>query len=182
LAENISAEELARILALDGTEVKVGGETLTIKPFRLRQIIEVAKFVDELRDKGVVVIEIGGDKTDQKFDFTKMLLRGGDSMISILSIASGKDSAWIGNLDPLEAIKFCSKVWSVNVDFFDQNKTALMEACGPVLAIIENLIANWLVRNLAGLGQTPSSNSSAADIASKTSRSTRSRRSTNLRG
>jgi hypothetical protein len=192
MADKVAADELARVLNLEGETVTMAGESLTVKPFRLKQFVGVLRCVGELFDNGMSVVsrpvanpecqscEGTGDvkgspcacltkKDFREFNFGKMLLSGGDSVIEILSIATGKDSEWLGNLDLAESTELASTVWSVNKDFFSLNQGALKEALGPLGELATAKIASL------GLGQ--SSNSLAPDTDQQTSQSTPSRRS-----
>ncbi|MDQ3819076.1 MAG: hypothetical protein M3362_15560 [Acidobacteriota bacterium] len=168
MAEKVSEDQLEKVLGLDEGEVVAGGEKFIIRPFRLRQIIQAAKFVSELADQGLVQTEEGR----RDFNFTKMLLQGGDSVLKILEIATGKDIYWLGELDPVDGIKLCGKVWEVNADFFDRNKVVLMEAVGPLLIKAQEWLADLLLKRVAALGRKQSKDSSAADTGSKRSEST----------
>jgi hypothetical protein len=166
LAEKATAEELNRALNLDGEEVQIAGEALTIKAFRLRQLSGVMQCVSELSARGL--IERDGERD---FNFAKMLLNGGDSLIEILRIATGKELSWVENLDPLEAVTLCKAVWSANLNFFTRNQAELLTALGPLWFLVEKKAAAF------GIGH--SSSSSAPGTGSKTSQITPSPRSTN---
>lgn len=192
MAQAVAKDELARVLNLEGETITLAGESLTVKPFRLKQFVGVLRCVGELFDNGMSVVsrpvanpecqtcEGTGDadgspctcltkKDFREFNFGKMLLSGGDSVIEILSIATGKDSEWLGNLDLAESTKLASIVWSVNQDFFSLNQATLKEALGPLGKLAATKIASL------GLGQ--SSNSLAPGTVQQTSQSTPSRRS-----
>lgn len=153
MAEKVTAKELDKILDLEGETVEAGGEQINVKPFRLRQLSAVLRAVEALSALGVLT-RIGEDgKTVSDFSFPRMLLRGGDSVIEILSIATGKTVEWLGELDPVEGIKLCAVTWRVNADFFTRNQEAFQKALGP--------LGTLLAQRAASLGLGGSSASSA---------------------
>jgi hypothetical protein len=153
MAEKTTRDELDRILNLEGETIEVAGEQLTIKPFRLKQLSAVLRCVESLTEHGVFERSDNDGNKVREFSFPKMLLKGGDSVIEILAIATGKPVEWLGELNPVDGTRLAKAVWGTNADFFTRNQAALRETLGPVWALVEELIPN--------LGVASSSDSSA---------------------
>ncbi len=163
--EHDETTELAEALGEIKAEVKIKGRTRTITPFRAKQFVEALKCVDKLVDEGVVVLKVGGDiegtiaQLKREFNATKMVLRGGDQVIRIVSIASGLGISEVEGLNMVDMVKLTASCFKVNLDFFDQNADAFMEALWPLREAVQALIGE-----VTGGGETsPASTTTATE-------------------
>lgn len=102
-------------------QVRVNGETLTIAPFGFGQLPLVAELVDEITTK------LNGEQ----IDFMKILANGGESLMQLLSLATGKDREWFDEItDYSEAVELISAVFELNKEQFIKN---LLPALATVL-------------------------------------------------
>lgn len=157
--------ELAEALGEIKQEVTIKGRARTITPLRAKQFVDTLKCVDKLVDEGVIVIKAEGDlegaiaQLRREFNATKMVLRGGDQIIRIVSIASGLGISEVEGLDMVDMVKLTSACFKVNFDFFDQNAEAFMEALGPLREAIQGILGG-----VAGGSETsPASTTTATD-------------------
>ncbi len=147
MAEEATAAQLAEMLGEIKEEVTIKGRARTITPLRAKQFADVLKCIDKLADAGV--IEIKADegvegtlaKMRREFNAVKMILRGGDQLIRIVSLASGLSISEVEGLDMVDMVKLTSACFKVNLDFFDRNAEAFKEALGPVWETIQGLTA-----------------------------------------
>ena len=130
-----------------GTEITVGGETLTVKPFAfglLPRVIQLLrKVTDGLKGPFVDVLQIMED--------------GGGDLMDLLAVTTGKPRAWVDALPLDEGVLLTSTVLEVNRDVFTKavvpRLTALFDALGLV----------------PSTGETSSASSSQPDTAGPTS-------------
>lgn len=145
------AAELAEALGDLKEEVTVKGKPRTVTPLRTRQFVEVLKAVDKLMEAGVVTIEPGAGigeafaQARKEFDPLKMVLRGGDQIIRIVSVGSGLSVSEVENLDLTDMVRLTAAVFKVNLDFFDRNGEALAAALGPLGETIKGLLGGGTI-------------------------------------
>ncbi len=120
---------------------------VTIKKLRTRQFVEVFKKIDELAAAGVVKLtdDNGAFIFSAKGIFTqfseaKLILRGGDPALDIVSIVSGLPRDEVDTLDLLDLAKLVGAAWEVNKAFFGRNQTELKEALGEIWTTIETIV------------------------------------------
>jgi hypothetical protein len=120
---------------------------LVITKIRAKQFVAIFKKIDELVDAGVVKLtdETGAFIFSAKgiftqFSETKLILRGGEPVLDILSIVSGLPREIIDELDLVDLAKIIGAVWETSERFFVQNQTVIKEALGPLWAMAETLI------------------------------------------
>lgn len=115
LAEKTTEAEIARVLGLEGKEVKVGEETLTIMPFKFGQLPAVLKHI------GTLTGASGGD-----FDIVKALTEGSEEVLGCLAIAAGKPRAWFDTIEIDEGVALLQAVMEVNEDLFKKKLLPLL--------------------------------------------------------
>lgn len=146
MAEVASAEELAEVLGEIREEVTVKGKPRVVTPLRTRQLVEVLKAVDRLVEAGVVVVEPEAGlegalaSARREFDAMKMIMRGGDAVIRIVSAGSGLSVSEVENLDILDMVRLTGAVFKVNLDFFDRHSGEITAALGPLWETVKGLL------------------------------------------
>ena len=120
---------------------------ITITKIRAKQFVAIFKKIDELVDAGVVKLtdETGAFIFSAKGIFThfsesKLILRGGEPVLDILSIVSGIPRAEIDELDLVDLAKIVGAVWETSERFFVRNQTVIKEALGPLWTMAETLV------------------------------------------
>lgn len=105
----------------------------------------------------------GAQKPLRRLDLMKMFLTGGDELINILSVATAGQlqAQALDGLDLVDAAKLASAVFSVNLDFFYQNRETLQAALAPAVKAVEKVVDE----GAGALGLTPPTDSSAPDTA-----------------
>jgi hypothetical protein len=154
-------------------EVRAGGKPVfvTVTPFRLRQFSHVLKCVQRLRDCGVIDQQALQKVTEAKdaeeavknFDMVKMFLDGGDEIINIIQVATGKQlqAHDVDNLSLVDGARLASAVFAVNLDFFYRNREAIQGALAPALKAVETVMED----GVEALGRPPSTGSEGQDTA-----------------
>jgi hypothetical protein len=153
MAEKVTEGEAAKALAealgetSETVTITIGREAreITITPLRLRQFVGVLKCVQRLRDAGVVetktLVSLASsanvEEATKSFDMMKMLLAGGDDIISILSIATDLPIHQLDKLSVPDSVRLASAVFKVNLDFFFQNRAEIEAAIAPAVQAIE---------------------------------------------
>ncbi|MDQ1610337.1 MAG: hypothetical protein QOG00_268 [Pyrinomonadaceae bacterium] len=158
--EESKSAALAQTLGTVTRTVTVGAREVTLRPLVLTQIADVMLVLDRLSNKGVVTLDDA-----KKFDFTKMLLRGGHDVIEILQIATGLEREELGTLDGISGVNLAKGIWEVNEDFFWQNQELLETLLGPTVAKAKAFLVG-IVGNVLSLVL------SSMDTASKPSKAT----------
>jgi hypothetical protein len=174
LEPSAAAAELAQTLGQmsETVPVVVDGKPrdVTVSPFRLRQFAHVLKCVQRLRDAGAIeahtlkkaVKDISeaesAEQATGRFDMLKMILQGGDEIINILQVAVGGQlqAQALDKLDLVSAARLASAVFSVNLDFFYQNRATIQAALAPAVKAVEKVVDE----GVEALGQPPSTDSS----------------------
>ena len=107
---SLALNELSSVIPAT-VDVIAGGETFTLKRFSLGQLKDasahaalIALLFTALQEQNVSPIEV--------------ITKGGDSVIELVAIATGKSAAWCEELDPEEGINLLLAVAEVNVSFF----------------------------------------------------------------
>jgi hypothetical protein len=143
LAQAAGLEVKTITIRADETPVEI-----EIRKIRVKQFVDVFKKIDELVDAGVVKLtdETGAFIFSAKGIFTqfseaKLILRGGDPALDIVSIISRIPRAEIDELDLLDLAKVVGAAWEVNQRFFVRNQTEIKLALGPIWTIAETVIA-----------------------------------------
>ncbi len=91
-----------------GIEITVGGEALTVKPFAFGLLPKVIKLVRKVAEglKGPTV------------DILQIMEDGGDDLMALIALATGKPRAWVDALPLDEGVLLTSTVLEVNRDVF----------------------------------------------------------------
>ncbi len=107
---SLALSELSTVIP-DIVEVIVSGETLRLKRFNLGQLKHAAAHAALI----TLLLNSMQDGTASPID---IITNGGDSVIELLAIATGKPAAWCEELGPDEAADLLLAVAEVNVSFF----------------------------------------------------------------
>lgn len=161
LVPDDDAAGLAKALGQVSEEVAVNGRSVTVAPFRLRQLSNVLKCVQRLRDAGVIEDKTlkeaaraeGTDEAVKRLDVLKMFLNGGDEIINILRIATDLQAHVIDNLDIPTGVRLIAATFKVNLDFFYRNREEILGALMPAIEAVENIKAD----GVGALAQPPTS-------------------------
>lgn len=92
-------------------EVTAGGETLKLKRFNLGQLKHATAHA-------ALITLLFTSMQDGKASPLDIITNGGDSVIELLGIATGKSTAWCEELDPVEGAELLLAVAEVNIGFF----------------------------------------------------------------
>jgi hypothetical protein len=167
MAEKVvdTAQELAEALGQVSETVTAAGREIKIRPFRLREFADVLKCVQRLRDAGAVETKTlttlaqsaSVEEAKSKFDMLKMILAGGDEIINIMQIATGLQWQVLNSLEIPDAVRLASAVFSVNIDFFFQNRELIQKALAPAVQAVGRIASE----GVGALGQPPLTDSEA---------------------
>jgi hypothetical protein len=157
--------QFSKIVEIEDPSGRNRTRDVVINKLRAKQFVAVFQAVDELVEAGVVRLAdangalIVSDKGFlEQFKYEKLILRGGEPVLKILSIVSGLTKDEVDNLDLLDLIKLLSAAWEVNQRFFDQNQAEIKAALGPVWTLIETLAGS--------MKRTPSESSPDSSMSS----------------
>lgn len=141
-SEPDAASELATLFP-SAVEVKIGDETITLKPLSIRKLGAVAKplkrIADAMPDRDIGMSEIVALFTEHT-----------DDMIAAIVHATDKPEKWVADLMPDDFIRLGLAVFKVNAGFFTHRLPTLAADCKAIVA------------GLAGDGPTPLRTSPAA--------------------
>jgi hypothetical protein len=166
VAEEVPRDEIAEVLGDIKEVVTVKGRERVITPLRVKQFVEVLKCVDRLVEAGVVEVRTAGgiegviEQMRREFNAQKMILKGGDQVIRIVSIASGLSISEVENLGMVDMVKLTATVFKVNLDFFSQNAEQFTEALGPLGEAVKGLFDP----PEGGGEESPGSSTTATDL------------------
>lgn len=179
MAESIGGAELAQVLGTEeGLSVTVRRgtpleKTFALRPLTLAQIARALVVLDRLSDKGLAEIT-------KEFNPVKLLLRGGEDALELLSIATGGAADYLGGLDAADGARLFAGAVKVNEDFFSLHRDEILSALGPtwgharaLAGQIKAEAVEMLAQVLVRVGQSLSSGSSAPGTESKMSEGTR---------
>lgn len=144
--KTIVIESLA---AIQGKSDEPARTTVTVRKLRAKHFVGIFKCIDDLVTAGVVRLTdeagnliMGAKGILSEFRDEKMLLRGGDPVLEMLSIATGVPRAHVDELDLVDLGKLLGAAWEVNERFFAQNQTELKTALGPIWKLVEGLVSS----------------------------------------
>ena len=118
------------------TEV-IGGKTLSIPNLKVRQLAPFGKAADPF----MPMVLTG--------DYLAAVTHHTDAVCQAVSIVTGADPDWLGDLDPDEMLRLVAAVFEVNLDFFAQRLL-------PQKAALQARMTDLLLR-LAGQPDSPGS-------------------------
>lgn len=101
--------ELVEILG-GGESVTAAGETITVRPIKFGQLPQVLKHV------GALFSSLEGDE----LNITRALTEGGEDVLAILAIVTGKPREWFDSLEMDEGIALLTAAVRVNSDVFQK--------------------------------------------------------------
>lgn len=164
MSDSTEATKLAEVLGADSQTVSVATASnraldIVVRPLRLKQFSEVLKCIDELSEAGVTIFDDG-----KGFDTAKLLLRGGDSVMKLLAVATGQPLELIENLDLADAANLAGAVWQVNANFFKKKADSMLAAFGvdPATAQKVKALLGSLTQSLSSSAAAPSPSSAPA--------------------
>lgn len=136
-------DDLATFFPEPRTEV-IAGKTLTIPSLKVRQLAPFGKAADPF-----MPLVLTGD-------YLAAVTHHTDAVCEAVSIATGADKAWLGDLDPDEMLRLMAAVFEVNLDFFAQRLL-------PQKAALQARMIEMLTR-LAGEPALPGSSGTATAL------------------
>ena len=120
-----NAENEAEILFPD-MELTINGEKITVKEINFVQGLRLGAVIRPLIDD--LAVFFGDDKAIDLNDVTDVFFKHEELFIEMLSITTGKDKAWIDDLDDADGQSLLMSVWLVN-----STVTTLPASFGPLL-------------------------------------------------
>jgi hypothetical protein len=102
----------------------VGGKTLSVSPLKVRQIPGFTRAISPVMGP-LMAGEI----------LTAVAVAG-DDLVRAVSIATGEQVEWLGDLDADDFVKLASKVLEVNADFFVHRLTPVISQVSESLSRI----------------------------------------------
>lgn len=106
----------------------VRDRVLEVKPLPVRHLARAARHAEPLLRALAELPETGAPSWLD-------LMRHGDDLIALVSLATGLDEALVGDLDAAELIELAATVFEVNADFFTRRflpaMHRLMAPAGP---------------------------------------------------
>ena len=120
---------------LPDEEIIIGGETMIIKPFPFGKLPKVIKHAGAIigvfsalpntvfDDAGALNLE----DPATMIILIEHIADGGDVLIEIACLGTGKPREWVEALDPYDGVYLLLKIWEVNKDFFTQRLAPLMQ-------------------------------------------------------
>lgn len=135
--------DLATFFPEPRTEI-IAGVTLTIPNLKVRQLAPFGKAADPF----MPLILTG--------DYLAVVTHHTDAVCAAVSMVTGAEPEWLGNLDPDEMMRLIAAVFEVNLDFFAQRLL-------PQKAALQARMVELLSRLV---GEQASPGSSATDTAS----------------
>lgn len=100
---------------LGSKSVIASGETLTIKAFPFGKFPTVLEKIADL----LPFLETG--------DMLGLVTQGGENVIALMMLATGKSREWFDTLDPAEGVDLVTAVVEVNKRFFEQKVKPLLD-------------------------------------------------------
>jgi hypothetical protein len=108
-----------------GKEVKISGETVTVKPFTFGQLPKVMKLLNKLSGP-ILASQSAGEAIDTTMLFG-LLAEGSDDLVSLISASSGLSVQTINLLQQDEGIELLAAFIEVNGSFFVQRVLPLIK-------------------------------------------------------
>ena len=108
-----------------GKEVKIGSETVLVKPFKFGELPKVMKLMNKLSGP-VMTAQSAGQAIDSTMLFG-LLADGSEDLISLISSSSGLSVQTINQLQPDEGIELLVAFIEVNGSFFVQKVLPLIK-------------------------------------------------------
>lgn len=94
-------------------EVTIKGETLVVKPFKFAQLPKVFKYVQP-----IIELLNKSQGLSRPALIAAVIAEYGDNVNEIIKLTTGKDQAWIEELESDEGVQVLGAVLEVNFDFF----------------------------------------------------------------
>lgn len=113
------ADDLRGILP-EERHVEAGGESFTLRPFGFRHMLKALPHFNELM-KFVKTAEADGQLQIQ-MDIPRILDEGGDHLVPLMALATGKEVAWVDRLGFDEGCGLAVAVLELNADFFARTR------------------------------------------------------------
>jgi hypothetical protein len=107
-----------------GMDVKAGGETVTVKPFKFGQLAKAVKLLrpitDAVRDTGIAGMNGSGFvlAADWPLRLPELMADGGEPLLEFVAFAVAKPREWLDTLDADEGVELTKTVFEVNSSFF----------------------------------------------------------------
>lgn len=130
----------------------VGGKPREVKvtPLNLRQLARITQCLKRMKAAGEIetktLEDVAGAANAQeaakRFDIVSMFLGGSEEVVNILQIAvTGQMKAeHVDGLNFADGARLASAIFTVNLDFFYQNRETIQEALSPALKAIEKVV------------------------------------------
>lgn len=103
----MNAQTELETLITQPVEIEINGEMLEIKPLTIGQLTRVMKALKP------ALADINGD-----INITILAADHGDTLLSAVAAATGKDVAWLDKLQTDDFIRLAGNLLEVNADFF----------------------------------------------------------------
>ena len=103
-----------------GQEVKVGGESLTVKPLKFGQLAQASRLMSPIARQVAAALKTDDDRTlaDTASVFVDLMAAGGDDLMNALGFFVGKPREWFDTLEMDDGLRLMQAVYEVNADFF----------------------------------------------------------------
>lgn len=130
-------EQIANALPTE-VALEVGGETLTITPFKVKHLNAVAQPFESIYAKARTLgleLAAAGVLTDaDSVPFERLLARCTDEVIQLAQVATGKPRAWVEDLDLDELFVIASVVFLVNKEKYERK---IADGLGKMMAAVQ---------------------------------------------
>lgn len=103
-------------------EVKVGGETIVVKPFKFKQLLQALRYLSEMTENMGFMDELG---------IFRLIAAHPEQVMGLIKLATDKPDSFFDDLEAEEGVDIALAVWKVNSDFFSQKLGPKMEKIMP---------------------------------------------------
>lgn len=105
------------VLFPQGKTLNIQGQELTIKPFKFGKLPAVFKAMEPIAGLFFNLTVAG---TNQISLISQLISEGGDNIMDLIVIGSGKTKEWVEELETEEGIDLLTAIIEVNFSFFTQ--------------------------------------------------------------
>lgn len=129
--------------------VTVKGQDVEVRQIKVGQLTKVMRIAYPFYDKLRALKDAAQKNGGTSLDLYQLVFEHGDSVLEIVALLTGKDKAWVEDMDVDELVALFSAIVEVNLDFFIQRVLPSLSK------LVEGL--NAPVKISVPGGQTPSS-------------------------
>jgi hypothetical protein len=126
-----------QVLFPEGRSVVVDGETFTLTQFKMKHFPLVIELMKKVFDVVTRHTEAKTLQTPQAL--TEIALAGWSELVALVSVNTGKDIAWVGDLDYDKGLALIIALAEVNIGFFT-TKVLPMLNTGMISGAMKNQV------------------------------------------